>query len=149
MKLLRTDANNIDFISLVKELDSDLAIRDGVETTFYSQYNGIDDIKYTIVLYLNNKAIGCGAIKAFDNDSMEIKRMYTLPEYRGKGVASKVLKELEIWSKEMGMSRLVLETGKRNPEAIAVYQKKGYTSIPNYAPYIGVKNSLCFEKKLL
>lgn len=148
MKLIRTDAKNTDFIALVHELDADLAIRDGEETSFYSQYNGILDIKYAIITYSNNIPTGCGAIKDFGHGVMEIKRMYTHPDFRGQGIASTILKELELWAKEMHKSKLVLETGKRNPEAVALYKKEGYTLTSNYAPYIGIENSLCFEKSL-
>jgi GNAT superfamily N-acetyltransferase len=79
---------------------------------------------------------------------MEVKRMYTLPEYRGKGIASIVLAELEKWAAELGYQKTVLETGKRQPEAIALYEKNNYRQIPNYGQYAGVENSVCFEKEL-
>ena len=74
--------------------------------------------------------------------------MFTLPEKRGKGLASKILNELEVWSKELGYEKIVLETGKRQTEAVALYNKCGYKIVPNYGQYIGVANSVCFEKIL-
>lgn len=101
---------------------------------------------------LQGHAVGCGAIKAFSNDAMheaiEVKRMYVPPDQRGNGIASFVLSALEEWAKEMGYKRCVLETGKRQPEAIALYKKNGYTITPNYGQYIGIANSVCFEKVL-
>ena len=79
---------------------------------------------------------------------MEVKRMYTLPDFRGKGIATIVLQELEKWAKELRMEKCMLETGKRQPEAIALYTKNGYRLIPNYGQYAGVENSVCFEKLL-
>ena len=79
---------------------------------------------------------------------MEVKRMYTLPEFRGQGYAAKILLELENWAKELGYKSCVLETGKRQPEAIQLYKKNGYRIIPNYGQYKGIKNSICFEKIL-
>lgn len=146
--LVRTDSAHADFVSLVKLLDADLAIRDGADHSFYAQYNTIDKIKYAVVAYENGKALGCGAIKEYAPDAMEVKRMYVSPESRKKGIASKVVAELEKWAKELSYVRCVLETGKKQPEAIELYKKSGYQQIPNYGQYIGIENSLCFEKKL-
>lgn len=148
IELVRTNSDNADFIALVQQLDKDLAIRDGDEHAFYAQYNGIVAIKHTVVAYDNGVEVACGAIKAFDDASMEVKRMYTVPNARGKGVAAQVLAALELWAKELGYTNCVLETGKKQPEAIALYSKCGYTIIPNYGQYIGIENSVCFKKQL-
>lgn len=145
---IRTNATHPDFIELVKYLDADLAIRDGADHSFYNQFNKIITIKYAIVAYNENKPVGCGAIKAYSPTTMEVKRMYTMPECRGKGIAKVVLKELENWAKEMKYGKCILETGKKQPEAIALYFKSGYQQIPNYGQYAGVANSVCFEKVL-
>lgn len=92
---LRTTALNNDFIALVQKLDAGLAVIDGDEHSFYDQYNKIDGIKYAVVAYLGNEPVGCGAIKEFDAQSMEVKRMYTETGCRGKGIATRVLLELE------------------------------------------------------
>lgn len=133
---------------LVKYLDADLAVRDGDEHAFYSQFNKIDRIRHAVVAYDNSTPVGCGAIKEFSPDAMEVKRMFVSPQARNLGVATTVLGELEKWAKELHYKRCILETGKRQPEAIALYEKNGYRLIPNYGQYQGVKNSLCFEKML-
>ena len=148
MQLIRTGSTNKDFIELVKLLDADLAKRDGDEHSFYHQFNKIDKIKHAVVLYEDDKPVSCGAIKESMPGSMEVKRMYTMPVARGKGFAAKVLAELEQWAAELGYTKCVLETGKKQPEAIALYKKNGYKIIPNYGQYIGVENSVCFEKSL-
>jgi putative acetyltransferase len=148
IKIIRTDSDNQDFIELVKNLDADLAKRDGDDHSFYSQFNKIDKIKYVIVAYENEKPMSCGAIKEYVPSIMEIKRMYTTPGGRGKGIATMVLAELEIWAAEMLYEKCILETGKRQPEAIGLYKKNGYKLIPNYGQYTGIENSLCFEKEL-
>ncbi|HPE82345.1 MAG: GNAT family N-acetyltransferase [Aequorivita sp.] len=149
MKLIRTDSTNKDFIELVEQLDADLAIRDGDDHPFYDQFNKIDSIKYVIVVYDENKrAVGCGAIKQFEPNVMEVKRMYVPLEQRGKGIAIEMLKELEVWAMELGNSRCILETGIKQPEAISLYKKSGYRFIDNYGQYDGVENSVCFEKLL-
>lgn len=144
----RTDSGNPDFIALVRLLDADLAIRDGNEHSFYAQFNKIDTIKHTVVAYEHDRPVACGAIKEYEAGTMEVKRMYTLPEHRGKRIAAAVLAELEKWAAELNYTRTVLETGKKQPEAIALYQRCGYSIIPNYGQYAGIDNSVCFEKVL-
>lgn len=149
IRVLKTDSGNDDFIALVRKLDADLAERDGSDHSFYSQFNKIDKIRYAIVLYQDEAPIACGAIKEFEPGAMEVKRMYTLPDHRGKGIAAKVLASLEEWAAELGYEKCVLETGKRQPEAISLYQKCGYGIISNYGQYAGIENSVCFEKKIV
>ena len=148
IKIIRTNSDNRDFINLKKYLDADLAERDGNAHSFYAQFNKIDKIKYVVVAYEYSKPIGCGAIKEYAPTTMEIKRMYTLPESRGKGIATKVLTELEIWATELSYEKCILETGKKQPEAIGLYKKNGYRLIPNYGQYAEIENSLCFEKDI-
>ena len=148
MKIVRTDSDNPDFKSLVKTLDAYLKITDGDEHEFYSQFNNIDVLKHTVVVYDNAIAVGCGAFKKYDNSSVEIKRMFTKPEQRQLGVATKILLELETWAKELGYQSTLLETGIRQIEAVNFYHKNKYNVIPNYGQYTAVLNSLCFKKML-
>ncbi len=148
VKIIRTNSKNQDFIDLVSLLDADLAIKDGDEHSFYDQFNKIDNIKYVIVLYENDEIVGCGAIKEFDPQTTEIKRMYVLEGNRGKGFATIILTELEKWSSELYFKRCVLETGKKQIEAIGLYKKNNYNIIPNYGQYTGKENSICFEKQI-
>lgn len=121
---------------------------DGEDHAFYDQFNKIDALKNCIVIFKDDKAVACGAIKPINENSMEVKRMFTLPEYRRNGFAVVVLEELEKWAKELDDEKTVLETGKLQVEAVALYKKCGYEIIPNYGQYIGVENSICFEKSL-
>lgn len=98
--------------------------------------------------YHDDKSVGCGAIKEHVPGTMEVKRMYVIPEGRGKGIATGILSELENWAIELEYSKCILETGKRQPEAIGLYRKNGYRPIPNYGQYVNVDNSVCFEKML-
>jgi putative acetyltransferase len=148
VRIIRTDSSDNDFREMVRLLDLELAVVDGSEHNFYSQFNKIDNIRHAVVAYDNEKPVGCGAIKEYDETSMEVKRMYVLPDNRNRGIASMILRELELWTAEMSYIRCVLETGKRQPEAIALYKKNGYVSIPNYGQYVGVENSVCFEKNI-
>ena len=147
-QLIRTTSENPDFQKLVVELDHDLAVRDGEEHSFYAQFNKISGLQHVIVAYDGNVAVGCGAFKPLSDEIAEIKRMYVLPEHRGQGLAGKILSALESWAQESGFECCRLETGKKQPEAIALYRKSLYAIIPNYGQYEGVANSVCFEKKL-
>jgi GNAT superfamily N-acetyltransferase len=148
IKIIRTDSTSKDFIALVNRLDAELAERDGKDHAFYNQFNKIDQIRHAVVLYKDGEPVACGAIKEFDAGVMEVKRMYTLPEVRGQGIASRVLSELEKWAVTMSYTKCILETGRRQPEAIRVYEKNGYNIISNYGQYAGIANSVCFEKKI-
>jgi GNAT superfamily N-acetyltransferase len=144
----RTDSTNSDFQSLVALLDADLRIRDGEEHAFYAQYNKTQDIRNVIVVYEEGKAVACGAFKYYEDSCVEIKRMFTLPDYRGKAIGLKLLTELENWAAELNYKQCVLETGVKQPEAIRLYTKAGYTQIENYGQYAGVENSVCMKKTL-
>lgn len=144
----RTNSDNLDFQKLVKELDKAMAIVDGEDHSFYAQFNKIDTIKNVVVIYENETAIGCGAIREYDSTTMEVKRMFVPLEKRGKGIASLVLTELESWAKELGYRKCILETSIKQLEAIALYKKNNYKVIKNYGQYSEVADSVCFEKHL-
>ncbi len=145
-QLIRTTGQNPDFVHLVKLLDAYLTTVDGDDHAFYDQYNKIDKLQQVVIAYVEGRPVGCGAIKAFAPSIMEVKRMFTLPASRGLGIASKVLTELEAWAAELGAEKCILETGKRQIEAVAFYPRNGYQVTPNFEPYVGVENSVCFEK---
>lgn len=146
IKIKRTNSEDPDFIELVRHLDEYIAKMDGAEHVFYAQFNKIDTIRHVVVAYDGDIPVSCGAMKQFSTDTMEIKRMFTLPEYRGKGIAGMVLAELERWAGEINYKRCILETGRKFTSAVSLYTGKGYRSIVNYGQYAGVINSVCFEK---
>lgn len=145
---IRTDSGHADFRQLVRQLDTYLMGINGDNHDFFDQFNKIDNIKHVVVLYQEGIPSGCGAIKEYEPGVMEVKRMFVLPATRGNGLATLVLKELESWANELGYKKCILETGDIMPDAIALYKKNGYKSIPNYGQYVGVESSVCFEKEL-
>src|SRR5882757_5521895 len=146
ISIVRTDSDDPAFRELVVLLDQDLRARDGAEHSFYAQFNKIDTIRNAVVAYLDGVPVGCGAFKEYEPGAVEIKRMYVKPEHRGKRIAAGILIELEQWANELGFSEFVLETGKKQPEAIRLYQRSGYQLISNYGQYISVENSVCMKK---
>lgn len=149
VRLLRTYSDNPDFQSLVEQLNKDLHDRYGELQEFYSQFNRIDNIPNVVIAYLDDEPAGCGCFKKFDAQSAEVKRMFVIEDARGKGIGAAVLTELENWAAELGYTTLVLEHGNKQPEASKLYQKQGYSVIPNYGQYIGMEaTSTCMRKQL-
>jgi putative acetyltransferase len=146
--LQRTNSSHPDFHLLIPLLDKDLVDRYGELQTIYDQYNHIIDINTVIIAYHHNAPVGCGCFKQIDEHSVEIKRMFVKPDARGLGIASAILSQLELWAWENGFSYTVLETGDKQHEAIALYQKLGYAIIPNYGQYAGMESSICMQKEL-
>lgn len=148
MKFLRTDSSNPDFQKLVHELDAYLAVINGTENAFFTQFNKINAIKHVVVAYQGDVPVGCGAIKEYAPGTMEVKRMFVPAEMRGRRIASQVLHELEIWAKELGYQKCILETANSMTDAIRLYTNSRYHNIPRYGQYANVETSVCFEKEL-
>lgn len=147
LNLERTTMDDPAFLKLVRLLDMRLRELDGDDHAFYAQYNKPLDMQ-VIVAKMDDEPAGCGAFKEIDAQTAEIKRMYVTETHRRKGIAQEILTALENWAAESGYTTCILETGKKQTEAIALYQKAGYTVIPNYGQYAGVENSICMQKKL-
>lgn len=93
-------------------------------------------------------AVGCGALRLLDRGRAEIKRMYVEPSARGTGVAVAVLRALEAEARRLGVTELLLETGTAQPDAIRFYEREGFTSIPQFGPYVGSAISRCYARTL-
>ncbi|MGQ0542911.1 MAG: GNAT family N-acetyltransferase [Blastocatellia bacterium] len=148
VELIRTDSENADFLKLVELLDAELRVRDGDDHTFYAQFNKPQGLSGVVVAYLEKEPVGCGAIKRYSGDIVEIKRMFVHPEKRGLRIGSAILSELEKWATELGFAECILETGFKQPEAIALYERSGYIVIPNYGQYAEVTSSVCMKKAI-
>jgi len=101
-----------------------------------------------VVARLDGKAIGCGSFRPFDVETAEVKRMYVAPEARRMGIGARILDKLESTAKEMGYQRLRLETGLKQPGAIALYETAGFSKVSCYGEYASNPLSVCFEKDL-
>lgn len=145
LSLLRTTSHHSDFQKLTALFDEYLIDIDGDEKDFFAQYNQIY-IDNVIICYENDVPVGCGAFKKSDTQVAEIKRMFVPIEHRGKGVAIKILSELEIWAKELNHTSCILETSFKLENAIALYKKSGFEITDNYGQYIGVESSVCMKK---
>jgi putative acetyltransferase len=148
ISLVRTNSDDPDFRKLVNELDADLRHRNGDMMDIYDQHNIIEHNNTVVIAYLNNEPSGCGCFKPYDAESVEIKRMFVRSVARGNGISKLVLTELETWARDLGFTYTVLETGSLQTEALALYNKAGYLPIPQYEPYVGLPDSVCFKKQL-
>jgi GNAT superfamily N-acetyltransferase len=164
--LRRTTTDDPAFRALVSELDADLWQRYGAENEQYADHNAVPAIDTAIVATAGELAIGCGcfrphherAVASLTNvghaapeavrRTIELKRMFVVRAARGKGVGAAIVAGLEAWARELGFTDAILETGLGQPEAVALYRKCGYTTIPNYPPYDRLPNSTCMTKRL-
>lgn len=148
VSIIRTASSREDFRELVQLLDLDLNTRYGSLQTMYNKYNNSESIETVVIAYVDQIPVGCGGFKPYDHATAEIKRMYVKPDYRGQGIARRILAELEMWAQERGFSTTILETGRKQAEAIRLYAQNGYRRVENYGPYQGLTNSVCFTKML-
>jgi GNAT superfamily N-acetyltransferase len=137
-----------DAVRLVGEVQQEYVIRYGGE-----DHGPVDPADFTppsglfLVGYASGAAVVCGGWRARGTDA-EIKRMYVAPAARGRGLARRMLAELERTARDAGHQRAILETGSMQPEAVALYRSSGYTEIPAYGYYAGSPHSMHFGKTL-
>ena len=150
MDFKRTDGKDKEFIENCRLLDIDLDRRVGkkIKRDKYKKFNQIDEIQQAIVVYEGNKAVGGGAIRRYNDEDIELKRVFVHAEYQGQGIGSKLVSLLIEWAMELGYKRMILETGELLAESCAVYKKLGFQVISNYGPYVDMEESLCMAKEL-
>jgi putative acetyltransferase len=101
-----------------------------------------------VVAFAGDLAVACGGVRVIDGGAAEVKRMFVVPAQRGRGVAGRVLAVLEERARGLGATRLILETGTRQPEAIALYARSGFARIEPFGEYVGAPLSVCMGKSL-
>ena len=148
VSITRTNADSQVFKSLIELLDLELYERYGLAQNDYVEYNNISNNDNVVIASVNGKIAGCGLIREFANDTIEIKRMFVVKSFRGLGISKNVLAELEKWAKECGYSKSILETGDKQSEAISLYKTNGYKDTEKFGPYSEMKHSICLLKEL-
>ena len=149
LTLNRTNSDDPQFQELIIALDQELWLRYPEVQQDYEVLDKVKNIPTVVVAYVDALPVGCACSRPFDAHTIEVKRMFVYATHRGQGIAYAILKELETWALSQGFTRAVLETGIRQPEAIALYQKSGYTFMDKYPPYEQMENSVCLQKPLL
>ena len=148
IEIIRTHSDDKRFKNLILELDNDLMSRYSHADYKYDINIRFNTLETAVIAQITNITVGCGCFKEIDEDTVEIKRMYVNPYFRGFGVASLMIEALTRWARELFYKRAVLETGVKQPEAIKLYGKHGFEKIPPFDPYIGIPNSVCMGKLL-
>ena len=150
MDYVRTDGKNEDFIENCRLLDMDLDRRVGrqIKREKYQKFNQLDEVRDAIVVYDHGRAVGGGAIRRYDDENIELKRVFVHNEYQGQGIGSRLVSLLIEWAAELGYRRMILETGELLAESCAVYKKLGFAVIPNYGPYADMPESLCMAREI-
>jgi putative acetyltransferase len=147
--IARSSAAEIARLGLLAELDAELGARypgepaHGVEPAGFEQGGGC-----FLLARLAGEVVGCGAFRPAGTDTVEIKRLYVRQGHRGRGLAGRILAALEAEARLRGFGRAILETGTRQPEAIALYRRHGYRPIECFGVYVGNPSSVCFGKSL-
>lgn len=140
---------NEDLRQLIRHLDIDLLQRYPAEEIFGLDLSDakVHDILF-IVAYVNDIPVGCGAIRPIDEEATELKRFFVEEAYRNKGIAKRILMELEDRARQMEFRSIKLEVGEEQPEALSFYRKHGYSLIDRFGPYVDSESSVCYEKRL-
>ena len=133
---------------LVAELSRRYADRSDDEASSFNPADVTVPRSIFLVATLDGEPVGCGALRPASDTVVEIKRMYVREQGRGKGVGRAVLAELERLAAEFGYATMILETGVRQPEAIALYTRHGFTPIANFGDYAENPLSVCYGKNL-
>lgn len=147
--LQRTDYLNIDFRQLVVELDEELRERYPSDHDEHAVLNTMPANSCVIVAYEDSACTGCGCFRHTEEPgTVEVKRMFVRKIFRGRGISRIICGGIEEWAKELGVKRMILETGIKQPEAIRLYESIGFIRITNYGEYLNNDNSVCMEKIL-
>jgi putative acetyltransferase len=136
---------------LIRQLDQELLRRyPALQETHGLRPQDLNDPDFTFVMArIGGAAVGCGALRRLAPDVGEVKRMFVLPDFRGRGVARRILEALESRARALQHDSVCLETGIGQPEAIGLYKSAGYRQIPGFGEYADNPVSVCFEKRLL
>ena len=146
--IVRTVTTVPAFQALVRELDADLDARYGEVQALYNQHNVVETITTAVLAYDGERAVGCGCFKPHGETAVELKRMFVTADARGQKVGSQLVGDLEAWARELGYTTCVLETGDKQFEAIAMYERLGYAVTPPFGPYVDLPASVCMAKPL-
>ena len=146
---LRTTSNDPLFTKLFDQLEFELELMYPSVQEEYKQFNLYDEPINVILLFHNGQAVGCGAFNRLRKTNWaELKRIFILQQFRGRGYSEILINALEKWASELHYDSCVLETGIRMHAAMSAYRKMAYQIVPNFQPYLDKPHSICMRKKL-
>lgn len=111
--------------------------------TGFIPYNLSESIPYVLLAYADGKAVGCAGLKRYSDQDVEIKRVWVDPEWRGKHIATGLMDLIEDKARQMGYKRAILQTRPIMPDAVCLYESRGYVLIDNYPPYDKLEGAIC------
>lgn len=139
-------AESREFVALSAQLDDELEVRyPGLSE---DEPSSSDNLLVAVIAYRDGEPVGCAALRELDPGTVELKRMFVLPQGRRMGTARRMLEALEGRARDMGFSAVRLGTGVRQPEALSLYESGGYRPIPLFGEYEGATLCVCYEKAL-
>lgn len=149
MEIKTVGYDHPDAARLIDGIQQEMVVRYGgpdetpVEPAQFSPPNGL-----FLVGYRDGEPVACGGWRSHGNGTVEIKRMYVVPQARGNGYARRLLAELEHTARRAGHRRIILETGEKQPEAVALYRSAGYGDVPPFGHYACAPGSIHLGKDL-
>jgi putative acetyltransferase len=151
LTLTRENPSSPTCLRLIEQLSAELGERYGDDggANSYDPHQPLASGAAFFLARIEGQPVGCGAIRPLEPGVGEVKRMFVVPGARGRGISRLILREIESVAMEMGYGCLRLETGIRQPEAIALYESAGYRRVPPYGYYRDDPLSVCFEKLIM
>ncbi|MEW1602287.1 GNAT family N-acetyltransferase [Streptomyces sp. NPDC093808] len=138
-----------DGVRLRAAMEAELAARYGIPDQETDKPTARDTDVFLVARDAEGNATGCGALRRLSEDTAETKRMYVVPELRGTGAATGVLRTLEDHASRLGCKALHLSTGVLQPDAVRFYEREGYARTEGYGPYVGHPLAVCFVRRLV
>lgn len=114
--------------------------------TGFVKYNCSEAVSDVLIAEIDGKAVACAGLKKYSDEDVEIKRVWVEPDFRGQGLATKMMVLLEKRAEQMGYKRLILQTRSIMKDAVGLYERLGYQIIPNYPPYDKLEGAECMAK---
>jgi GNAT superfamily N-acetyltransferase len=152
LDIRRSSLASSDAIRLIAALNAELMAKfpePGATHFSLSHEQVADGDGAFLIVYVDDQAVGCGAIRRLDGERAEIKRMFVSPAVRGQGIGRAIIVALEDEARRIGVTQVVLETGTRLPVAMSMYESAGYRRIPLFGEYTGSpETSVCYGKTL-
>ncbi len=141
------DSNFQRFYIITEEYYNRLA--GGIENRkAFVPYNISENIQDVLIVFYNGNAVACAGLKKHSQYDAEIKRVWVEPNFRGKHIATNLMRQIETKAKEQGYKRTILQTRESMIHAVELYKKLGYSQIANYPPYDAVNDAICFAKNI-
>ncbi len=150
-EIKRAELDSEDAIELIEKLNAELTERYPEEGATHFRLDAAEVVPgrgVFLVVYLDGEPVGCAALRRLDSADAELKRMYVDGCVRGRGYGRMLLTAIEAEANALGVSRIVLETGVRHPEALGLYESAGFGRIEAFGEYVGSLLSVCMAKEL-